>query len=255
VTIARTLLWSYNELTDEINRTASLMSTEITAEDTSMEFYSLSYLVQHAEYNLTLYTTLTPLNSETYNSSFTIMNYAPAGKSEVTSFEFIEFNSSVTLSQLYAVLGKVAKEIGKVYEKSEDESLMPLAQAYARMNEEAKHLSKVVEKQLTVYDLEILHNSAVLKDMICGPCGCGGDECGGPPPSTCTFECLGSVFTGCFGSLDELAKACILGCAMASLACGPGMPVCLGACATACTIIEIGVAIGCAIWALGVCCL
>lgn len=53
MTIAGTLLWSYNELTDEINRTATLISTEITAEDAPMQFYSLSYTVQHEEYNLT----------------------------------------------------------------------------------------------------------------------------------------------------------------------------------------------------------
>jgi hypothetical protein len=42
--------------------------------------------------------------------------------------EFVEFNSSVTVSQQYRVLGKVAKEVGKVYEKSEDESLARLAE-------------------------------------------------------------------------------------------------------------------------------
>jgi len=257
VTIARTLLWSYNELTDEINRTASLMSTEITAEDTSMEFYSLSYLVQHTEYNLTLYTTLTPLNSETYNSSFTIMNYAPAGKSEVISFEFIEFNSSVTLSQLYAVLGKVAKEIGKVYEKSEDESLMPLAQAYARMNEEAEHLSKVVEKQLTVYDLEILHNSAVLEDMICGPCGYGGDECGGGggDEPTCTIECWIDNFLWCLGFVPDFEMACLAGCVIGAIGCEPLYPLCAGYCFAACGIIGNAIMIGCAIYALVYCCL
>ena len=121
----------------------------------STQFYSLSYHVQHEKYNLTLYTNLVPLNSETYNSSFTIMNYAPAGKSGLTSLEFVEFNSSVTLSQQYAILGKVAKEIGKVYEKSGDETLAQLAQGYYTMEEEAKHLSKLVEKQLPEYNKEI----------------------------------------------------------------------------------------------------
>lgn len=152
MTMTHTLLWSYNELTDEINRTASLVSTEIITEDASMESYGLSYLVQHAEYNLTLYTSLVPLDSETYNSSFTFMNYAPARKSAVTSLEFVEFNSSVTLSQLYPVLGKVAKEVGKVYEKSGDETLAGLAQGYYTMEEEAKHLGKLVEKQLQEYN-------------------------------------------------------------------------------------------------------
>ncbi len=131
----------------------------------SMQFNSLSYIVQHTEYNLALYTTLAPLDSETYNSSFTVMNYAPVGKSELVSLEFVEFNSSVTLSQQYAVLGKVAKEAGKVYEKSGDKTLAQLAQGYYTMQEEAKYLSKLVEKQLQEYNKEILRNSAILMDV------------------------------------------------------------------------------------------
>jgi len=56
------------------------------------------------------------------------MNYAPAGKSGLTSLESVEFNSSVTLSQQYAILGKVAKEMGKIYEKSGDETLAQLVE-------------------------------------------------------------------------------------------------------------------------------
>ncbi len=127
------------------------------------------------EYNLTLYTSLKPLNSETYNSSFTVMNYAPADKSGLTSLEFVEFNSSVTLSQQYAILGKVAKEVGKVYEKSGNETLAQLAKGYYIMEEESKGLSKLVEKQLQEYDLQILQSSAVLIDpwWTCIPCIAG----------------------------------------------------------------------------------
>lgn len=169
LTILNTLLWSYNELTDEINRTATFTSTEITAENMSTQVYGLSYLVQHAEYNLTINTLLTPLNSETYNTSFTIMNYAPAEKS-VISMEFVEFNSSVILSQQYAILGKVAKEVGKIYEESGDETLAQLAPGYDTMKDEAKYLSKLVEKQLQEYDKEILHSSAILSDASSWNC-------------------------------------------------------------------------------------
>jgi len=259
VTIARTLLWSYNELTDKINRTSSLMSTEITAEDTSMEFYSLSYLVQHVEYNLTLYTTLTPVNSEAYNSSFTIMNYVPAGKSEVTSFEFIEFNSSVTLSQQYAILGKVAKEIGKVYEKSGNETLVQLAQSYYTMEKEAKHLSKLVEKQLQEYDLQILQGSAVLMDEPLGPplLNGGGGGGGSPPPSTCTFECWVGIFVACYPyQLLESLKWCMFLCIPGALLCLWLYPLCLKACFLACGVTSpIESAIVCAISAWYACCL
>jgi rhodanese-related sulfurtransferase len=40
-------------------------------------------------------------------------------KSGLTSLESVEFNSSVTLSQQYAILGKVAKEMGKIMRKVE----------------------------------------------------------------------------------------------------------------------------------------
>ena len=67
VTITTTLLWSYNELTKQADRTARFTSTEITTQDWSWQFYSLSYTVQHMEYNLTIFTILAPLDSETYN--------------------------------------------------------------------------------------------------------------------------------------------------------------------------------------------
>ncbi len=132
-----------------------------------MQFYSLSYIVQHEEYNLTLLSTLTPLDSETYNSSFTIMNYAPTCKSELTSLEIVEFNSCVTLSEQYAILSKVAKKVGKIYKKSGDETLVQLAEGYYTMKKEAKYLSKLVEKQLQEYDREILKSSAILTDSDC----------------------------------------------------------------------------------------
>lgn len=233
-TVARTLLWSYEKLTDEVNRTASFVSTEITAEDVSTQFYSLSYLIQHEEYNLMTYTNLTPLNSETYNSTFTIMNYAPAEKS-VISMEFVEFNSSVTLSQQYAILGKVAKEIGKVYEKSGDETLVQLAEGYYTMEEESKGLSKLVEKQLQEYNKEILQSSAILMD-------------------DCTLECFAGVFIECFGYVSELALAVLFGCALAALGCGPFFPMCIGPCLAIHGYAELIGGAACALIAILACC-
>lgn len=212
VTIANTLLWSYEELTDEANGTASFNSIEITANASSMQFYSLSYSVRHTGYNFTLSTWLTPLNSETYNASFTVMNYVPAGKSQIISLEFVKFDSSVTLSQKYAVLGKVAKEMGKVYEKSGDETLAQLAQNYYRMKDEAKYLSKLVEEQLQEYDKEIVQSIAFLIDA-------------------CTFECFFDEFGRCLGEHIPYDMAicvwtCVLGCIMV----GPLYPACLWPC-------------------------
>ena len=155
-TIINTLLWSYNEITYEINRTASFILTEITTDDIYMQFYEFNYLAQHDEYNLTLYTRLTPLNSEIYNSSFTILSYIPADEKSITSMEIVKFNSSVTLSQQYAILGKVSKEMAKIYNKSEDGSLAQLVRAYNTMEKEAKFLSKFVKKQLIGYTIKFI---------------------------------------------------------------------------------------------------
>ena len=82
--------------------------------------------------------------------------------------EFVEFNSSVTLSEQYAILGKVAQEVGQIYkksyQKSGDETLKQLAQGYYTMKQEAKYLSKLVKHHLQEHDKEILICSAILTD-------------------------------------------------------------------------------------------
>jgi len=170
-TITKSLLWSDSKHTYHANKTASFTLTEIATEDTSIQFYSLNYVVQHVEYNLTIATNLTPLNSETYNSSFTAVNYAPAGQSEILSLELVEFNSSVTLSQLYTSLDKVAKKIGQVYMMdglmNDDATLIQLAQNYYKMARETRGLSWLVKSQLPEYDMTILNSSAILMDIWC----------------------------------------------------------------------------------------
>ncbi|GAH36753.1 unnamed protein product, partial [marine sediment metagenome] len=110
--IAETVLFHYEEFSDKTNRTVDFVFTEITIEENFIAFYSLNYLVQDVDYNLTLYTHLTPLDSENYNVSYTIMSYKPADKSEILSIESVEFNFSPKLSEMYTILGKVAKKIG-----------------------------------------------------------------------------------------------------------------------------------------------
>lgn len=166
VTITKRLLWSYSDHMQSVSKAANFTLIEINIDDISIQVYSLNYVVQHAEYNLTIFTALTPLNSETYNSSFTVMDYAPAGKSELISLELVESNSSVTLSTQYAVLGKVAKELGKNYKKSKEETLIKLAQGYYTIEKEAKHLAKLVKKQLQEYDRTIPSWHALINDKI-----------------------------------------------------------------------------------------
>jgi len=82
----------------------------------------------------------------------------------------VEFNSSVTLSQHHAILGKSCQGNRESLEKSEDETLKQLAQGYQVMEKESKHLAKLVEKQLQEYNREILNNSAILMDDWCSAC-------------------------------------------------------------------------------------
>ena len=164
-TMAETLLFHYEEFSDKTNRTVDFVFTEITIEEEPfIAFYSLNYLVQDVDYNLTLYTHLTPLNSENYNVSSTAVNYEPADKSEVLSMEVVEFNFSTKLSEMYTILGKVAKKIANVYKKSENDTLKQLAKAYYTIEEEAKILSKLVKKNLSEYDKFINTISATLWD-------------------------------------------------------------------------------------------
>ena len=114
-------------------------------------------------------TFLAPLTSDTYNWSVTVIDYTSADKS-VESMEFVEFHSSVTLSEQYAILGKVAQEVGKIYQKSGDENLVQLAQGYRTMKKEAKHLSRLVRTRFLEYDREILNSSAVLMDASVWSC-------------------------------------------------------------------------------------
>ncbi len=223
-TIINTLLWSYNEITNEINRTAYFNSIEITTDDMYMQFYELNYLVQHEEYNLTLSTRLTPLNSETYNSSYTILSYIPTSGKSITSMEIVKFNSPITLSRQYAILGKVSKKMGKVYKKSGDESLAQLVRAYHRMEKEAKFLSKLVKKQLSEYNMQILESSAILTDDV-------GFE-------LCLFFCGWVLAVGC--SVVTGILVCLIGC---SAWCAPSLPFLLayGSCDVICSAVCIAI--------------
>ncbi len=156
------LIWSHEELVDGVNRTAKLGSLEITMGEMTFQFYRLIFTVQHAEYNLTLYTLLMSLNNEIYNGSITFLNYTPAGKSGLVSLEFVNFDSSVTLSQQCHALGKVAKEVGKLYEKNA--AFAVLAERYNTIDVEAKRLAVLVEQQLQGYDKVILKSKAIMMD-------------------------------------------------------------------------------------------
>jgi rhodanese-related sulfurtransferase len=163
-TLAGTLLWSYSSFTDEGNRTASFASIDVTGPNLPTRFYTLSYLLQTKEYNVTLETLIEPLSPGAYNMSSTAMNYKPVDNSGVISFESVKYNTSVTLSSQYAILGDVAKKLGKLYRQSQDENLTQLASRYDIMGREAGFLSKLVSQQLQQYNLPALTATAALVD-------------------------------------------------------------------------------------------
>ena len=135
-TVDKTLIWHYNYSRSGFNRTIEFVSTIITGEGNSTHLFSLSDYVQHEDYNLTVGTILYPLDSETYNRSLTTVEYVPLGENGITAAERVDFNTSVTLSQLYASLSKVISKLGKTYERSEDTSLTVFAERYYTMADE-----------------------------------------------------------------------------------------------------------------------
>ncbi len=217
-TVAKTLLWGYHKQSPFANRTAKFILTEIKSNNVSMQFYTLSYIVQHRKYNLTVLTTLTPSDSqEAYNSSFTTVNYAPAGKSEVVSMEFVEFNTSVTLSQLYKVLSDSSKTMSRFYLregiKNSDINLIKLAINYHRMKLELSLLYWLTQRQLKEYDKEILDSSATLMDDFwsCLACTAG---CYAALGGGCFAVCFFSAGLACWvcSFLLEYPELLLLGC-------------------------------------------
>jgi len=164
-TVDKTLLWHYNYSRSGFNRTIEFVSTIITGEGNSTHLFSLSDYVQHEDYNLTVGTILYPLDSETYNRSLTTVEYVPSGEKGITTAERVDFNTSVTLSQLYASLSKVISKLGKTYERSEDTSLTVFAERYYTMADETKLLSILVKTQIPEYDENILNSTATIMDI------------------------------------------------------------------------------------------
>jgi rhodanese-related sulfurtransferase len=187
--ISTTLLWSFEEHKQDINRTASLIFTEFTGEDTSFEFYQLLYLVRSGNYSLAISSMLIPSDSETYSIAFTSIVFVPVGEGDLASLEFVEFNSSATLSQQYAAFGKVADEIGKVYKRSGDEELALIGNRYEVVKKESKCLSKLVKTQIQEYDRSIETIRGTIYDGFweCFICGLG-----------CDLAVLGGCAAACF---------------------------------------------------------
>ena len=257
-TITSALLWGYEEFTEDFNKTARLISRQVTVGNASTLSFGIDYHVQHVGYNFSLHTSLLPVNSETYSSSFTTVCCATADKPEVASFELVRFNFSVTLSRHFSYLAKVSKELGKIYEKDENATLAHLADAYYAMGRENKYLSKLVEEQLTQYDNMILTSTGIITDPIGGcqlvPCLDGGGGSGGGTSPTCDFYCWMDIVLPCSEYSDPLTLGCVFVCAVACLGSSYAFPACVSACFVACGTVGAAWDIGCILYALLECC-
>jgi len=189
VTEAINLLWNHTEWSENVNRTAAFISIEITpkdSEDKPVQFYVLLYFVQSAEYILSMHNLIYH-----YNYSITSLDYVPTGmKADASplSMELVKFDSSVTLSQNYRSLGKVAGELSTIY--SMNKTLSYLAERYRTIKAEVEYLSELVSQQLYEYNRMTLRNAALITD------GCIYD-------SDCSYigqgyVCLGSSCGPCF---------------------------------------------------------
>jgi rhodanese-related sulfurtransferase len=174
-TIDQNILWKYNVLTNDLNRTLIFSSTQVTNENSSAstQIYSLREDSNvKDEYNLTIVTTLIPLDSQTYNSSFTNIIYMPANVTKAETLETIRSNSTITLSQLYNSLSEVTKKLARDYGKSQDTSLNVYHDRYRNIALELSNIANLVETNLGAYNRNILRTVAILQDdwLYCVVC-------------------------------------------------------------------------------------
>ena len=180
--IEKTLLWTYSTTTSVANKTVTLLSLEVFTENNSLTVYNLKDIVQHEDYDLSIDTVLIS-NENGYSSALTNISYTPTIDKGLISYELVEFNSSMTLSQHYKQLGNVAKEMAQLYQRNENRTLRELSSAYKTMAMEAKSLSSIVRTQLSEYDQPIDHSVAYLTDdwvscvTCCGLCAATGICC------------------------------------------------------------------------------
>jgi hypothetical protein len=206
------ILYKYSEISSGVNKTLEFSLTKISGGETSLKTYNLIYIVQRSEYTLNVMTKLVPLDSQTYNSSFTIVRYTPKGQNETLSLEFVEFNIPVTLSQLYSVLSTVTKLMSKLYKsfENEDKKYRQLSLAYNRMKMELKKLANIVDLRLQEYNKPIARSYAILEDF-----------------NWWCYLCVIPVAVACMAAI---VYGLMAACSAASSICGPFVYICFGAC-------------------------
>lgn len=181
------------------NTSIAFYSVYITLPNaTQYQVYMLYDTIQSPLYNMTILTILQPLDHNTYNNSLTLVDYAPAGGTTLHTIERVDFNNTVTLSQIYAALSKVEFQLGNTYARSPDSNLTQFATRYYIMSIQTAFLSAVVERDLAQYDKPIVSSIAIVSD-----------------DSTSCYWC---VF-GCEGLIASACLCCYVVCAFYPVAC------------------------------------
>jgi hypothetical protein len=157
------LLWRWVKSGGKENRSAYLYQVELVSANITLHYYMLTYSVRALDYNLTIATQLIPANESFYNYSFTYVVYMPKEK-RVVSLEIVKFNTSVTLSQLYQALSRVAKELRHIYQTSSNTTIRSLKDWYLTIEKELDLLAKLVEKELPQYNKPVIHSIAIITD-------------------------------------------------------------------------------------------
>lgn len=206
------ILYKYSEVSSGVNKTLEFTLTKIFGGRISLQTYNLIYTVQRSGYTLDIMTRLIPLDSQTYNSSFTVVRYVAAGQNVTLSLEFVEFNMSVTLSQLYSVLSTVAELMSNLYGYygNEDERFMQLAIAYGAIKIELEEVADIVDLRLPDYNKLIIINYAFLINF-----------------NWWCHICIISVTVVC---ITAIMIGLVAACSAVSSICGYFAPICYAAC-------------------------
>jgi rhodanese-related sulfurtransferase len=157
---------------DDYTERVEFNFNEISNDDIYTTFFTLKYEIQHIQYNLTVLTILTPLNSESYDIGTTLLIFTVPEES-LHTVEIIDFNySPISLSEHYKTISQIAKKMKIIFKESfkisGDQGFKQLIKNYNIIEKKLKGLSKFVEKKISEYNLLIQENYATIRDA-CNP--------------------------------------------------------------------------------------
>ena len=228
-------IWEFTETGQNMNRSIAFVSIKVNVSGVEMLVYRLQYLIDHIDYTLQLDTTLTPLDSGSYNRSITHVIFTPVENPDIVSIEGIEFQNPSKLSKIYSDIAHVVHKIGQDYCRSDDDYLRTLGSRYRIIRQEIQVLSLLIETGLSNYDHTIMESVAIIIDA-------------------CTLGCWLSAWGNCYGSVGELTIYCIGLLFVLCIGSGPLFGFCIEGGLGVCGILDLLLAVYCGIFAYNTCC-